>query len=483
MEDVKYTDEQDDIFTKTMDGWSFVVEAGAGTGKTTTLARAAELVNDGHRRILYVAYNREIVSDSRGAFPPEVTCSTAHGLAYRSIGHRYATTLNRGGIQGWQIAKTLRIGPWRDSKHKLSGPKLASLSRRTVKAWARSTDLEILPSHVPIPESITEYEARLSLQDAVVAHAKRIWGLVQDPNQAALRFDHDWYLKMYSMSGPGGAPPNLGVDVVLFDECQDADPVIRSIVEAQACQRVAVGDSQQAIYGWRGAEDAIARFREKGAPVLKLSRSWRFGGTIADEANVWLDRLDGDIRLTGNPGVESSIGPVGDKGHTILCRTNAGVIAAAIAAVDAGKRVSVVGCDREVLALLLACEKLQSGREVDHPELIGFADWDQLKSFVESPDCDSVTLKTLVKLSGSHSLSRLRAVLTACVAEREAEVVISTSHKAKGRQWPYVKVGADFAPREALLSPEGGASRDQLRLAYVTVTRARRGLDLGILAP
>ena len=48
-------------------------------------------------------------------------------------------------------------------------------------------------------------------------------------------------------------------------------------------QLVMVGDSAQAIYGWRGATDVMTGF---DAEQLTLTRSFRFGPQIADEANV-----------------------------------------------------------------------------------------------------------------------------------------------------------------------------------------------------
>jgi superfamily I DNA/RNA helicase len=76
---------------------------------------------------------------------------------------------------------------------------------------------------------------------------------------------------------------------------------------------------------------------------------------------------------------------------------------------------------------------------------------------------------------------RRRAVAHPGMAER----VLATAHKAKGLEWPRVRLGADFpglgelhaADRDgvAYLTPE---ERDQeLHLLYVAATRARRQLE------
>lgn len=46
-----------------------------------------------------------------------------------------------------------------------------------------------------------------------------------------------------------------------------------------------VGDSAQAIYGWRGARDIMTGF---DGTRLTLSQSFRFGPRLAEEANRWL---------------------------------------------------------------------------------------------------------------------------------------------------------------------------------------------------
>jgi Rad3-related DNA helicase len=63
-------------------GTSLVVEAGAGTGKTSTLLMAAIAMDD--RRGIYLAYNRATAQAARRRFPASVTCVTAHALAYRA---------------------------------------------------------------------------------------------------------------------------------------------------------------------------------------------------------------------------------------------------------------------------------------------------------------------------------------------------------------------------------------------------------------
>ncbi|MGW5384072.1 UvrD-helicase domain-containing protein [Nocardia sp. NPDC003963] len=76
-------------------------------------------------------------------------------------------------------------------------------------------------------------------------------------------------------------------------------------------------------------------------------------------------------------------------------------------------------------------------------------------------------------------LARLRELATV----PPPDVVVSTAHKAKGLEWNNVRIGDDFKGPE-LDNATGELSmpsEEELRLAYVAVTRAKKKLDLGSL--
>ena len=68
--------------------------------------------------------------------------------------------------------------------------------------------------------------------------------------------EHDHYLKMWALT-----EPRIEADSLFLDEAQDSNPVLEQVFAAQRAHAhlVMVGDSAQAIYGWRGARDVMAR--------------------------------------------------------------------------------------------------------------------------------------------------------------------------------------------------------------------------------
>ena len=122
------------------------------------------------------------------------------------------------------------------------------------------------------------------------------------------------------------------------------------------------------------------------------------------------------------------------------------------------------------------------------PSLARFRGWDELVE--EAQEARDPELRFLVQVVAQYGRAlpalvadlRRRAVAHPGMAER----VLATAHKAKGLEWPRVRLADDFlglAELDALdqdglphLTPE---ERDQeLHLLYVAVTRARQQLEL-----
>lgn len=480
------TDQQRQVIHDMGRRHSFVVQAGAGSGKTTTLvegARQVSQVSHGRAKGLYLAYGKDIVKDSRGKFPNPHVCKTAHAVAFAAIGRDYAHRLNGfGSVQPWQIANFLGLREFtsHDTSLTIRAKACASLAMRGVKRYCGSTDENLEFRHIPLPTGVDGVIGE-ELREYLLPAARRIWEDAKSTT-GALRFVPDYYLKMFAL-----AHPRLPYDAIWLDEAQDADPVILQIfLEQRHAQRIAVGDSAQAIYEWRGAKDALDHIERLGAPVLELSRSFRFGPDLADEANKWLDLLNARIRIIGDPQQDTKVrigGVDRDQRHAVLCRTNAGVLQEVIGYLDEGRATAMVGGGREIIALAEACDALIHGKRPDHPTLTAFDSWNRFVEYVESPDCDDPSLKLVLKMIDTHGAETIISMLKNCAEERDAQVVVSTAHRAKGREWPNVIIGGDFPePVPTKTNPDGNIRPADMRLAYVAVTRARKLLDRSGLA-
>ena len=458
-----------DAFTA---GGTVVVHAGAGTGKTSTLRllSAARPTTKG----LYLAYNKAIQTEAERSFPRNVDCRTAHSLAYRSFGAPMSARLNGPRVTAKKAAGVLRA-PWvpLDSGPDLDPGTVTSMALRTVDRFCHSADVEITRRHFVPPEAPDHVDLS-GLAATVVAVAKRAWVDLSGPN-GHLKPSHDVYLKLWQLSGP-----TLDYDFILFDEAQDADPAIADVVTRQASQLIAVGDSAQAIYGWRGAADFLDRV--EAAHHVVLTQSWRFGPAVADEANVWLAVIGSGMRLVGSPHRQSSLGPT-ENPDAVLCRSNGGCLTEVMAAQSDDRPVALVGGGDDMVRLAEAAQRMRMGQPARHPELVAFKDWAAVQDYAEH-DPGGSDLAVAVRLIDKHGPEAIIDAIHSCVPEAEADLTISTAHKAKGREWGQVLVGDDFRPPkdDPATGLPGPIARDEAMLAYVTVTRAMGRLDAGGLA-
>lgn len=449
---------------------TIVVQAGAGCGKSSTLRMAAAA--QPHRRGLYVAYNRALASEARRAFPAAVDCRTAHSLAFGPVGRHYRERLDGPRVPAKRVAEILGISsPVQVAGElaPLTPTTLARLTMETVGRFLNSADSEPGPQHTPLVDGCGPADNK-ALAGYLAPFARKAWGDLQLRFGGRLKFTHDCYLKIYQLSRP-----RIPVDYVLLDEAQDLSPVMASLFHYQDhAQRIMVGDSAQAIYGFRGAIDAMRKF--EADQCLTLSQSFRFGPEIAAEANKWLNLLDAPLRLRGWDATRSEVGSVASP-DAILCRSNAGAMAQIMAAIAAGQKAALVGGGDEMRRLAEAARELMSGRPTSHPELVAFKTWSQVREHADLDEA-SGSLKVLVKLVDEHGPDKIIEVVGLLVDEQDADVVVSTAHKAKGREWDTVRIAGDFhMPRADPVTGRLVLAADELMLAYVSVTRARLGLD------
>ncbi|MHA4816117.1 UvrD-helicase domain-containing protein [Streptomyces aculeolatus] len=470
------TDEQAAAVDAFREGEHLVVQAGAGTGKTSTLALMAEQA--GSRRGRYLAFNRAIATEAASRFPTSVQCKTAHSLAYAAVGHRYRTRLNSPRRPGWQTGQDLGLTrPARIAGHDLQPTTLSNTALRAVTAFCHSADPELTHTHVPRLRGLEDDAAHAELADLLLPYAAKAWDDLQNPAAGIVRFDHDHYLKMWAL-----ADPVLRTDFLLLDEAQDTNPVLEHLVAAQRdhAQIVIVGDSAQAIYGWRGARDIMTGF---DGNHLTLSQSFRFGPRLADEANRWLALTDAPIRLTGSPALTTAVGPASGAQDAILCRTNIGAVTEILTHQAMGHPTALVGGGNALRALAQAAQNLLDNRPTHHPELVLFTTWNALRDYAEL-DPAGADLQPFVNLVEDHGPDAILHAVDHLVPEPHAKATISTVHKAKGREWPAVRIAEDFPPPKdtdendsqgrPIPSP---VPPEEARLAYVAVTRASRHLD------
>lgn len=468
---MRLTQEQIEAIELFADGRNLRINAFAGAGKTTTLRKLAEYASD--RRGLYIPFGKSTATDAAATFPESVECRTQHSLAYRGTPTEYRRENGKMArrLNANAVAEALKLENVKLGNLGLTARTFGHLVLLTFRRFAHGAGKELLLEHVP-------YDARLAFAPAdalrafrksVHEHACRLWERMCDPNDAT-PMGFDGYLKRWALSDPV-----LDYDFILLDEAQDSNEVILDVLARQKAQIVYVGDRHQQIYEWRGAINAMQSIETPNSAYL--TESFRFGEPIAKAATRVLAQLGESRAVRGNPEVESRL--ESPMPRAILCRTNAEVICRCLDAQYMGTLPHIVGGTDDVIHQLRGVSTLKRGFPCDVAEFFGFNNWAEVVSYSASPE--GLQLRSFVRIveqHGEHAL--ISALRETSREEARAGVVISTAHKAKGREWESVLLADDFSIHKNKDKPEDPDEFDpaELRLLYVAMTRAKRELQI-----
>lgn len=480
------TPEQQAVIDAAVSGRDLKVAAYAGAGKTSTLVLVAEALAP--RRGAYLAFNKVTATEARERFPRNVECRTIHSFAFAATeaGRRFKRKLD---LRGYPSLYAQLLGVPADGSFGRSQAAVVRAVLALIRGFMQSADAAPALHHLDAKhlaafagaddESVkgTERKALAAAREGfcalVVELATRLWALSVDEDRADVPMTHDHYLKLWQLSGA-----TLPVDFILVDEAQDLNPVTLAIVTAHRCQRIWVGDTHQQIYAWRGAVNAMETIE---APVGYITQSFRWGSAVADVANAILS-LKGDLPhpVRGFDRKPTLLAPVDSGPVTVICRGNAALFSQALAAVTEGKRLAVVGSLDEPIRLMESAYALKAGRvaEVQHPDIKVFATWEEMLVACED-DHSLEQIKKRVEEYGDR-IPGLCLQLRAAgeVPEDRADVVLTTAHKAKGREWPQVRLAGDYCSHLAYLRKGQALRVEELNILYVAATRATHRLEL-----
>lgn len=432
------------------------VDAFAGTGKTSTLVAYAEARP--RARILYIAFNKSVATEAKERFPSNVECRTTHSLAYGSVGKKFADKL--GNAQPYAVAQVLNCTP-----------KRAKQVLETLSAWLCSADPEITVDHVNRDDIDKEMEVGL-----LVELASRVWEEMQNP-RSPLKMPHDGYLKLWALS-----KPRLSFDIILLDEAQDTNPLTLELVMAQKhATIVLVGDRHQGIYGFRKAMNAMEHVQADER--VALTRSFRFGQSIADVATLVLNRFKKESRcIEGRADIPVNWFVDTSKHHCVLSRTNAELFAAGANFIRARRHGAAVhfigGFDSYLFGKVLDAYFLWADERarIKDPSIARFMSFSKFKEY--GSEAGDAEVKALVRTVETYRTevpeiyNALKAAETPI--QDRAAVTLATAHRAKGLEFDQVYMTDDFIE----LPPAPDDDLEEINLLYVGFTRAIRAVRL-----
>lgn len=482
---VRLTDEQLEIIRAVSTGRNILVSALAGTGKTSTLLGVAKAYPG--RKGLYLAYNKALQMEAREKFPSYISCKTIHGLAYQDVGIPYRSQLSKK-LHTATIVDYFEISSLKKGKYWASPELIAAGANDMVKVFSYSLDDVVLPAHyskrcmerlidrynrlVFNLESVQQGTPKTFLEHFVVQscyYAQHLWEAMIDPDNEIIPASHDTYLKLYQLK----RPVIEGVDYIMLDEAQDANPAILDILSHQRIQRIYVGDENQQIYGFRGTINAMGAIE---GDRYALTQSFRFGPAIAEEANKVLKGLRCENLIKGYEPIPSRVGPVNETlPYTFIARTNAELIKAIVSKKLSNRKIHFVGDVNKVVSLFESAYFLREGKPslMTDFSLKRFSSWEKFKDEAYlSQDHEYLAIISFIQDYQKDVPNVLKLIKELCAYPEEgADIIMTTAHKAKGRQWSQVHVHNDFLSNDSI---------EEKNIYYVALTRAIDVMSNGV---
>lgn len=497
---VKLTDEQRafiDAVRSAKPGAALALGARAGTGKTFTLERAVdEIAPD--KRVLVLVYNRKNRKELESRMPSRCTIHTFHSYCAEVLRRQLPVTDM--GVKA--TAKTYPIMK-EDVKVKLRKARWPICQG---VALAKNLGFGVLVDEIEEhwQELFDTYDIRIPNAiptDYVIGMARKVFrAAVQDKH----KIDFDDMLYYVARDG---LPKGEIWDYVLVDEAQDVNPaqlaILDHLMANGSTKLIFVGDPFQAIYGWRGAgiksfEIMVDRYV---ASEHKLTMTWRCDRRVVEEAQ----RLVEDLRARPDAGTgvvstmpATNFDPLDmglGAGDVVLCRNNAPLLRSALACVEQGLPVVLLG--RNITNTILNTINYSWKRwpaATRSPEPLRnalkwaeeqFADRPMaLSEAKEEIECAKTMHRFLAKqdLLGDTLADMLAAVQEACSAvfgddHATDRLVFSTIHRAKGLEWDRVyALQPDKIPSRSARMLGGWHMDQELNLLYVMITRAKHSL-------
>jgi len=450
-------------------GKNIKVVARAGSGKTK-LAMAYTAARP-KARGLYLAFGKptQLEASSRlRALSVNTEARTGHSLAWGGFGSKLeaACKLSSNGSLRTGITAQLLGVNWT----------IAKAVNETVKNYMCSADKLVSDKHLPDERDCPIVRSAAGM---VMDNASRFWNRLIDLNDQEAKAVPDVYIKQWANSDPV-----LDYDFILFDECQDANPLMSHLVDQQNhCSRLYIGDPHQAIYGFRGAVDAMSHL--KVDETHNLTASFRFAHNIGVLASTFLSHWKQEPLPLRGLGAGGRIVP-GDQ-QAYLARTVAGLIGKGFELHMKGQKLHwVKGFEDYRIAPIQEAYRLYKGESsgsFQDPVLKLMKSWSELEDYVEATgDAEAGSVFKLIEQYKDEIPNIIDTLKREQVRDsKSAPFVLTTAHKAKGLEWPVVRLINDFF---SFKDPSDGTkwqhpSRidpQEANLMYVTLTRAMKAV-------
>ena len=449
-----------------------VVNALAGSGKTTALIEAIKHIPK-KNKILMIAFNRNIAAELRERAPSYIDVFTSHSFGLSTIRKR--------------LSKDAAVDP--NKTLNLTRLYLQSKKIKTTEAlvFSLTRAISLCKSYlIDTPSKIDVLLDQFSI-DIINVDRKEFIKIIcailrqcKETAKKVLDFDDLLYIPFVY---------NLQPDKwtrILVDEIQDfaisqTELILKAIEPGGRV--LAVGDANQSLYSWRGADaDSMSKLTTTlNAKVLTLPISYRCAKSIIKLAQ----EIVPDIQTAPNA-KEGLVKTISEKdmydkvaaGDFIISRTNAPLIKIALKLLNEGRPANILGRDISLSLKWIINQSEKTNVKDFLVWLVAYKEKEiaRLKENNRKPQVFIDKIACLENLcEGAKTIDQVKDNLSDLFKQDEKDnqehiICLTTVHRSKGLERKRVFL----IEKSFTMEP----SQEELNVRYVSITRAKEELYL-----
>ena len=469
-----------DIAVSPKIGRHIIVTADAGTGKTTTIEEGTKMIPSNFS-ILFVAYNKHIADNFIPKATKNTNVMTCHSLGYRAVIRKMQLSGKRVNIDAYKVHNLtkqilqnefLELGQEESRNMQPIIIKVVSLLKSTLLPVNKESVEYILETYNIDNEVnhdiLTQICAKIMLKCAAVFGMK---------DSSDIDFDDQIWLPIVH---------NLSVtqfDFVFVDETQDLNKsqlelILKAVKPGGSI--IAVGDSNQSIYGFRGADvEAMEHMIERlNAKVLPLSICYRCPTSHITLAQKYVQSIEpspyakeGTIKNIKESELVNNV----NEGDLILCRYTAPCVKYCLKVIKSGKKATVRG--RDIMDSLIS--KVRKTKGTKMTDFLPNLKKDMLK---EKANLESVGKSIesvidryetiLVLAEDCNDTNELIQKIQTIFSDSITAITFSTVHRAKGLESNSICILKPSLMPSTYARTEKEFKQER-NLQYISVTRSK----------
>lgn len=469
---------------------SIIIEAKAGSGKTTTIVEASKIIGGS---IFLGAFNKKMADElsSRCANIRNAECATFHAIGYRALRDAWD---NVGKTDSSKIFNLIKFFNSQTYQNEDFDKNAYQISRIISMAKQRGIGVLVENDYYNWNEMILHHslDEQLPTKFDDYDNMKNLIQFCRDvlkydiQHSTSIDFDDMIYLPLlHNVKLPT-------FDWVMIDEAQDTNNVRREFAKRMINENgriIAVGDRHQSIYGFAGADnDSMDKIQEDfNAKVMPLSVSYRCSKAVINLANNYVydihpcqNAKDGETLCINYDDIVNHA----KNGDVIISRFNKYLVNICFKFLRKGIAVKIEGRDiAKNLTSLAKMWKTQDfnelkdlvnkwkHREIDRAIKKGVNRTDTITDRAESLMIMVARAKE-IGLSSKDEMIEMIESLFADNINSKNMITLCSVHKAKGMEWDRVFL----IGRNEIMGKMGYLQwqKDQEKnLIYVGITRAR----------